>query len=113
MACRIASLIIRYTQLSFWMPNLDSQLWFINESSTATSFLETSKNLTLFSTLLALGLETAVTTTWLNALGFIPLVVLACSYYFVETSLSARCIDRLGSDLERLLATTIHEGLRT
>lgn len=58
-----------YTQLSFWMPNLDSQLWFINESATATAFLEFAKNLTLFATLLALGLETAVTTVWhLNSL---------------------------------------------
>lgn len=94
-----------YTQLSFWMPSLDSQLWFIHESSHATAFLEWAKNLTLFATLLALGLETAVTTTWLNALAFIPIVVLILSYVFIELTLSRKCHERLGGDLQRLVAT--------
>jgi hypothetical protein len=100
-----------YTQISFWMPNLDSQLWFINESAGATAFLEWAKNVTLFSTLLALGLETAVTTTWLNLLAFIPIVALVASYAFVESTLSRKCYDRLGADLHKLAAST-GDGLR-
>ena len=99
-----------YTQISFWMPNLDSQLWFIKESATATAFLEWAKNLTLFSTLLALSLETAVTTTWLNVMAFIPIIVLVASYAYVELTLSRKCYDRLGTDLHKLAPAA--DGLR-
>ena len=91
-----------YTQISFWMPNLDSQLWFINESAAATSYLEAAKNFTLFATLLSLSLETAVTATFFDALAYAPLCVLALSYVYFELTLSAKCRMRLGRDLQRL-----------
>ena len=92
-----------YTQITFWMPDLDAQLWFINESATVTSYLESCKNFTLFATLLTLGLEGAVTTTWLNVLAFIPVITLVAAYVFVEQSLSRRSEARLGTDLRRVI----------
>ena len=86
------------------------EFWFIKESAAATAFLEWAKNLTLFATLLALSLETAVTTTWLNLLAFIPILVLVASYSFVELTLSRKCYNRLGADLHALASSG--DGLR-
>lgn len=95
-----------YTQLAFWMPNLDSQLWFIDASATMSGHLESFKNLTLFSTLLALSLETAVTATWLDLVAFLPLALLGLFYAHLELSLSRRVRDRLGHELARIVPST-------
>ena len=90
-----------YTQLAFWMPNLELQLWFINESSVVTSSLETCKNVTLFMTLLALSLETAVTSTWLDVVAFLPLVIGALGFCLFEVRLSRMAVAQLGKEIVR------------
>ena len=106
-----------YTQLAFWMPTIDAQLWFIHESAAIMHYLELSKNFTLVATLLALTLETAVTATWYDALACIPLAVIITSYIFMEWSLSSKCCERLGVELQRVVANhpnkprpTMHAG---
>jgi hypothetical protein len=80
-----------YTQVAFWMPSLESQLWYITESSSATSLLEWSKNLTLLATLVTLTLETAVSLTWLDALAYMPLGLTAVSWVGIEVTLTRKC----------------------
>ena len=93
-----------YTQLAFWMPSLDAQLWLIDESAGVSGWLELTKNLTLLATLLALCLETAVTATWLDALALLPLAVFCGIYLHFERHLSARARARLGRDVMRAVA---------
>ena len=105
-----------YTQLAFWMPNLESQLWFINESARLTSQLETCKNATLFSTLLALSLETAVASIWwLDAVAFLPLLLAGAAFYLFESALSKRAVDHLGGELMKAVHSvrgiSSHDGI--
>jgi len=93
-----------FTQITFWMPDLDAQLWYIDASANVTSWLESCKNFTLFATLLTLGLEGAVTTTWLNGLAFVPLVLCIVFYSMCESGLSRKSAQRLGTGLIRLAA---------
>ena len=91
-----------YTQLAFWMPDLDSQIWFINESAAIMGYLETCKNFTLFVTLLALTLETAVTSTFLDAIAYIPLVLTGLAYICMERQLADKCRNKLGGHVLKL-----------
>ena len=91
-----------YTQLAFWMPDLDSQIWFINESAPITGYLETCKNVTLFVTLLALTLETAVTGSLLDIIAYLPLVLTGWVYFHMESFLADKCRNKLGRPLLKL-----------
>ncbi|KAL1521775.1 hypothetical protein AB1Y20_021428 [Prymnesium parvum] len=88
-----------YAQVSFWLPSLEARLWYISISSSTTTFLETIKNFTLFATLLSLGLETAVSATWLDTLAFSPIVLLTFSWVVMEMSLSRQCSQHLAIEL--------------
>lgn len=94
-----------YTQLAFWMPTLDAQLWFVNESASSMHFLETAKNVTLFATLLTLSLETAVTATWYDGIAYVPLAILVVGFVCFERNLSSKCKERLGRELHQLVDT--------
>lgn len=90
-----------YCVLGFWMPSLESQLWFINDSAALNDLMETAKNLTLFATLLALSLESAVTRTWLDAIAFLPLAIAAFAYVAFERYVARGAIEHVGGELDR------------
>jgi len=93
-----------YTQLAFWMPTLEAQLWYIDASSSSLLFLEVSKNMMLFTAILVLVLETMTVATWLNVVALLPLSALIVPYVYVECRLGWRCADRLREDLRGMLS---------
>jgi len=88
-----------YTQLSFWMPTLEAQLWYVSMSTTAARCCTLSKDLTVYSSLVTLGLEIAVTGGPLDVLAFVPLGVLAAVAIAVNTTLKPACRNYLNDRL--------------
>ena len=69
--CVILSSVM-YTQMSFWMPSLEAQLWYIGMSATTEDMIDVFKDLTVIFGLLTLGCECAVTKSFLDLIAFIP-----------------------------------------
>jgi len=88
-----------YTQIAFWMPTLEAQLWYIDESASLLRLLEAFKNVTLLAAILTLMLETMMTATWLNLAALIPPAGFVITYATIELTLSRRCAQRLTAEL--------------
>ena len=63
---------VMYTQMSFWMPSLEAQLWYIGMSATTEDMIDVFKDLTVIFGLLTLGCQCAVTKSFLDLIAFIP-----------------------------------------
>lgn len=80
-----------YTQISFWMPSLEAQLWYVGNSQTAASSVALSKNMTIYASLITLALEVAVTGTYLDVVGFAPIIALFFASLVTNCTLKPNC----------------------
>ena len=80
-----------YSQLSFWMPTLEGELWYVAMSASATGWVAFMKNLTIHSSLLTLAFELAVTAGPWDLIAFAPLIALGLAAVFLQRTLRPRC----------------------
>ena len=91
-----------YTQMSFWMPSVEAQLWYVAASATAGRWVDLVKGLTVYTSLITLALETAVTGHWVDLLACIPVAAVFGGMTLLRRTLSAECKRFLNEDLTAL-----------
>ena len=80
-----------YTQISFWMPTLEAQLWYVVTSAHGQSLVTLTKQTTVYASLGTLALETAVTGTPLDFIAFAPIVAVGAATLYAHVTLSRAC----------------------
>ena len=80
-----------YSQISFWMPTLEAQLWYVSMSRKAAAWVSLSKDLTIYASLTTLALEVAVTGGWLDLLAYAPVVALGIVAIVCQLTLVPQC----------------------
>ena len=80
-----------YTQISFWMPTLEAQLWYVVASAHGQALVGLAKQTTVYASLGTLALETAVTGTPIDAIAFAPIVTVGGATLYAHVTLSRAC----------------------
>ena len=90
---------LMYTQISFWMPTLEAQLWYVSMSRKAAGWVSLSKDLTIYASLTTLALEVAVTGSLLDLLAYAPVFALGVVAITCQYTLVPACKDYLGEQV--------------
>ena len=102
--------LMMYSQLCFWMPSLEAQLWYVASSSSTWWRIDCAIAVAVFCCLLSLGCNCAVTGTEWDLLPFLPLVCALLAALYVHWTLSRDCKDYLDAELAMRTWETGREG---
>jgi len=92
-----------HTQISFWMPNLESKVWYAQRNSKTLLHLETAKTCLVFLALLALLLFGIARAWWFGVMTGIPTFLLVVWYWRFEYRQSCRCAIQLEEQTRMVL----------
>jgi len=84
-----------YTQISFWMPNLESKVWYAQYMADTLQSLETMKTSLLIFTIISLVLMATAKALWMGLALGIPAVIALGWYWRLELSASSACSQQL------------------
>ena len=90
---------ILYSQISYWMPSLEARLWYVNALSTARAAVDLATYVTVFSALLSLACQVAVTRSAWDILPFLPLLAVGLAMLYIQCTLSRDCKHYLTAEL--------------
>ena len=90
MAALLLSLAM-YSHLSFWMPSLEAQLWYVGASSPTWAWVDIARNVAVVCCLLSLAFECAVTGTVWDVLPFLPVAGVLLVVMLLRQTLSRDC----------------------
>ena len=90
---------LMYSQISLWMPSLEARLWYVNALSTARAAVDLATYVTVFSALLSLACQVAVTRSAWDILPFLPLLAVGLAMLYIQCTLSRDCKHYLTAEL--------------
>ena len=99
MAALLLSLAM-YSHLSFWMPSLEAQLWYVGASSPTWAWVDIARKVAVVCCLLSLAFECAVTGSWWTLLAFLPLAGALLAALYVRRTLSRDCELYLNAEID-------------
>lgn len=94
-----------YTMLSFWMPTLDCQLWFIRDSTNWILFMAFLPIWMLWTAPLALVFNTVGNFGWIGLTSIVPFVLLLVVFYLFEHHMQ-KCTIRLHKEANRMVTAS-------
>lgn len=91
-----------YTQISFWMPNLESQLWYAQTVADTLAVLEAVKSACLLLSIASLFMYAVVHAAWVGMFTLLPLTVSVWFYARFEARFSRLCTEQLHKQTKEL-----------
>ena len=91
-----------YTQISFWMPNLESQLWYAQTVADTLAVLEAVKTACLMLSITSLFFYALVHTAWIGLFTLLPIGSSFVFYVRFEARFSRLCTDQLYKQTKEL-----------
>ena len=92
-----------YTHVSFWMPNIESKVWYSQKVSKYLMHLETCKSLLAVFGLTTLVIHAFVNSTIIGIAMAVPGVVIVLCYLYFEVQSSTLCMQQLEEQTRMVL----------
>jgi len=102
-----------YTQISFWMPNLESKVWYAQMMADTLQSLETMKTLLLILTMSSMVLMAFAKAVWLGIASAVPTVLLMWWYLRLELKVNDLCTKQLIEQTRMILPEARNDAKQT
>ena len=93
-----------HTQISFWMPNLESKVWYAQKTSRSVMHLESMKRAVIFLTMAALILSAFKRAWFIGVVVAIPVALLLCWILSFEVWSNGQCSMQLEEQTRMVLS---------